>query len=148
MGLEKSAPFILSVLLTLVGVYVSIPFPSNSDSLSLFGAAATVASVFASFLGVCKAIILTIKDGPVWIALRESGYSDLLFSYLASGIRSAVLFAGLSIAGFFILPLPSSEIYFGLTWTGLFKILWVWSGFFALLTYVRVGSIFFKLLKQ
>ena len=52
-------PWVGAIAVAILWWVTGRPFPNSPDGL--LGAAATVASVFASFLGVSKAIILTIK---------------------------------------------------------------------------------------
>lgn len=119
---------------------VDEPFPKTPDGL--LSAAATVASVFASFLGVSKAIILTIKGTETYKVLERSHYTDHLFGYLRAGIYASVVFASLSLLGFFIDSKIHEDIY---KW---FCGLWVFAGSLSLLTYIRIANILFKLLKQ
>ena len=144
---ERSYPWIGALTATALWHVLDIQFPVSADGL--FGAAATVASVFASFLGVSKAIILTIKGGKTYRALERKGYVNDLFSYLAWAIRAAVVFAALSIVGFFIFSSADSIILFGhASMRNIFKLAWIFSGVLALLTYIRIGNVLFKLLKQ
>lgn len=115
------------------------PFPSAPDSL--FGTSATVSSIFASFLGVSKAIILSIKGTESFRILENLGYGNVLFNYLRDGIFSAVAFACLSVVGFFVVDPASAEIL------EYFKIFWVFFGLAALLTYMRVTGLLSKLLR-
>jgi hypothetical protein len=91
--IEKLWPWVGAVLVVLVWWVSGKPFPEAPDGL--FGAAATVASVFASFLGVSKAIILTIKGTQTYKALEKAHYTETLFQYLKSGIYASVIFASL-----------------------------------------------------
>lgn len=118
------------------------PFPASPDGL--FGAAATVASIFASFLGVSKALILTIKGTETFKILSSRGYTGMLFSYLADGIFASVLFASCSIIGFFI---DHDTITINHHLFKIFEMVWVFAGALSLLTYVRISHILFKLLK-
>lgn len=140
---ERLWPWCGAVVVCGIWWLAAQPFPPNPDSL--FGTAATVASVFASFLGVSKAIILTIKGTNTYKILERERYTDLLFSYLRSGIYSSVFFASLSIFGFFIdknSAVGNFKIFVA------FCALWVFAGALALLTYIRIANILFKLLKQ
>jgi hypothetical protein len=118
------------------------PFPPAPDGL--FGAAATVASVFASFLGVSKALILTIKNTETFKILKERGYAVELFSYLRDGIFSSVFFASLSILGFFI---DHTAMIHGKNLYSIFSMMWVFAGALSLFAYIRISNILFKILK-
>lgn len=118
------------------------PFPNNPDGL--FGAAATVSSIFASFLGVSKALILTIKGTQTFKILSDRGYAGMLFSYLADGIFASVFFASCSIIGFFI---DHETIMWKHHLFKMFDVVWVFAGALSLLTYVRISNILFKLLR-
>jgi len=120
------------------------PFPNAPDPDSLFGAAATVASIFASFLGVSQAIILSIKGTESFRILDKLGYGNVLFSYLREGIIASIAFASLSIVGFFV---EQEYITHALIFE-YFKIAWVFFAVAALLTYVRVTNLLFKLLRH
>lgn len=122
---------------------LAIPFPD--DRGTLMGTAATVASVFASFLGVAQAIIIGLNGSPAYNVLKSAGYTTILFTYLRSGILSAVTLAGLSIVGFFI---RGGVIIWGVDVYLVFGIAWVWSGVLALFCFARITNILFKLLNQ
>lgn len=140
---EKVWPWLGAVAVTAIWWFVGKPFPKSPDGL--LGAAATVASVFASFLGVSKAIILTIKGTRTYKALEKSNYIDSLFAYLRVGIYGAVAFASISLLGFFVEPNLKSPDFWLYQW---YCCLWVTSGALALFTYIRIANILFKLLKQ
>jgi hypothetical protein len=139
--IEKLWPWLGTGIVVGIWWFAGKPFPKTPDGL--FGAAATVASVFASFLGVSKAIILTIKGTKTYRILERANYTYLLFTYLRAGIYSSVIFASLSILGFFIEK--TSEIG-GHPIYNLFCSLWVAAGAAAL--FVRIANILFRLLRQ
>lgn len=118
-------------------------FPENPDNL--FGASASVASVFASFLGVSKAIMLSIRDSRAYKALVKTGHIEALFDYLRSGIVSSIIFAALSIVGF--LADKKAEVR-GYNLFGLFQFGWLFFATLSVFTYLRISNILFKLLKQ
>src|SRR5438876_2868112 len=101
---ERAWPWLGAIVIAVLWWLADRPFPKTPDVL--LGAAATVASVFASFLGVSKAIILTIKGTKTYQVLEKNHYTDHLFSYLREGIFASVIFASLSLLGFFIDPTP------------------------------------------
>ncbi|MET4244608.1 hypothetical protein [Bradyrhizobium sp. RT10b] len=139
---ERAWPLVGAAAIVWVWYALGHPFPTNPDSL--FGTAATVSSIFASFLGVSKAIILTIKGTDTYKVLEQRGYTELLFAYLRDGIFASVLFASGSILGFFV----DHEV---IVWKHhlfkLFELIWVFAGSLSLLTYIRITNILFKLLK-
>lgn len=122
--------------------YFGSPFPASPDGL--FGTAATVAAVFASFLGVAKAIILSIKTSDAYKILAQKGYTSELFGYLRSGIFASVLFASLSILGFFV---SKESVIHGHKLYSIFSMAWIFAGAYSPFTYIRVTNILFKLLK-
>lgn len=131
-------------LLTVAGwYYLGARFPCEPETL--FGTAATVASVFASFLGVAQAIIIGLKGSPSYNILEKMGYTSLLFGYLRAGILSAVGFACLSILGFFIDRGATIGEYDA---HRVFAALWIACGAASLLTFTRISNILFKLLHQ
>ena len=141
--IERLWPWLAAVAVAILWRAAGEPFPKTPDGL--LGAAATVASVFASFLGVSKAIILTIKGTKTYQILEKNQYTDHLFAYLRDGIYASVGFASLSLLGFFIDPgsmLFAHKIYH---WC---CTIWVFTGAAALFTYVRIANILFRLLKQ
>jgi hypothetical protein len=139
---ERSWPWAAAVAVTSAWWWIGHPFPESPDAL--FGASATVASVFASFLGVSKALILTIKGTPTYQILEKKGYTSALFKYLRVGIFAAILFSSMSIVGFFVdheATIADKKVYV------VFSIAWVSSGALALFTYIRISNILFKLLR-
>jgi hypothetical protein len=139
---EKTWPWGGTLIVLVVWAWCGRPFPSSPDAL--FGASATVASVFASFLGVSKAIILTIKGTKTYQILEQKGYTPCLFRYLRAGIFASVLFSTMSILGFFIdreKSVADHNLY------SMFSAAWIASGALSLLTYLRISNILFKLLK-
>jgi hypothetical protein len=141
--IEKIWPYIAAVAVFVAWWWTGKPFPAAPDSL--FGAAATVASVFASFLGVSKAIILTIKGTQTYKLLEKHHYTETLFRYLRSGIYASVAFASLSIVGFFVNHTATIK---GYLLFDMFCFTWVIFGSLALFTYIRIANILFRLLKQ
>jgi hypothetical protein len=139
---EKVGPLVGAVLAAALWWWLKKPFPLNPDSL--FGAAATVSSIFASFLGVSKALILTIKGTETFRVISERGYTAILFAYLRDGIFASVFFASCSIIGFFI---DHDAIVWQHHLFKLFQLVWVFAGALSLLTYIRISNILFKLLK-
>ncbi|WP_230534168.1 hypothetical protein [Microvirga roseola] len=138
---ERVWPWAGAAVAVLVWWYFGAPFPQSADGL--FGASATVASVFASFLGVAQAIILTIKGTETFKRLEKLDYIDSLFGYLRTAILAAVVFASLSIIGFFL----DRNVFSG-HWIIVFPGGWIGAGALALLTYARVSNILFKLLRR
>ncbi|UWU75949.1 hypothetical protein N2603_39450 [Bradyrhizobium huanghuaihaiense] len=139
---EEVWPLVGAAIICAVWYQVGRPFPANPDGL--FGAAATVASIFASFLGVSKAIILTIKGTPTFKILEQRNYTPILFSYLRDGIFASVLFASCSIVGFFV---DHDSVLWQHHLFKMFQIVWIFAGTLSLLTYVRITNILFKLLR-
>jgi hypothetical protein len=139
---EKLWPLVGAVLAAWSWWWLGHPFPSSPDGL--FGAAATVSSIFASFLGVSKALILTIKGTETFRVMSDRGYTVLLFAYLRDGIFAAVLFASCSIIGFFI---DHETIMWKHHFFKMFELVWVFAGVLSLLTYIRISNILFKLLR-
>jgi hypothetical protein len=132
-----------SVIVAAAWCFFGKPFPNPPDGL--LSTAATVASIFASFLGVSKAIILSIKGTPVYKTLSDHGYDKDLFRYLQAGIFSSIAFAAMSVIGFFI---SAKTFFHGYRWFTLFELFWICCGVLSLFTYVRISRLLFKLLKQ
>lgn len=140
---ERFWPWLASTLVVAIWQYFDSPFPSEPDSL--FGAAAAVASVFASFLGVAQAIILSVKGSEAYRIIDDLGYTGLLFSFLRVGILAAVVFASLSILGFFI---SGDAVVGDYSVSTAFQSAWIFAGALSLFAYARISNILFKLLKQ
>src|SRR4051794_40295600 len=98
--LERSWPWLASLCALAIWWWVGRPFPRATDGL--FGSAATLASIFASFLGVAMAIILGFKGTESFRVIEKLGFASILFGFLKAGIFSSVVFACLSLLGFFI----------------------------------------------
>ncbi len=140
---ERWWPLVAAVIVALIWYAMGAPFAKSPDSL--FGAAATVASIFASFLGVSKAIILTIKGSETYRALKEAELVGVLFSYLRAGIFASVAFAALSILGFFVsqdATIGDHKIFC------LFELCWIFAAVLAMCTYLRISLILFKMLQK
>jgi hypothetical protein len=140
---ERLWPWLAAAAVAGIWFAAGEPFPKTPDSL--LGAAATVASVFASFLGVSKAIILTIKGTRTYQILERNHYTDHLFAYLRVGIYASVAFASLSLLGFFI---DANSVVFGHKIYHWFCAIWIVTGAASLFTYLRIANILFRLLKQ
>ena len=140
--LERAWPWIAALIVSAAWARSGKPMPADADTL--FGTAATVASIFASFLGVAQAIIIGLREGPVYKVLEEGKLLSLLFGYLQAAIFSSVAFAGLSILGFF---LPVGEVAQNRV-VEIFMIIWVAAGALALFTFFRITQLFFRLLNQ
>lgn len=138
---EKWYPLLFAAVAGAAWVPLDLDFPP--DPTGLFGAAATVASVFAGFLGASKAIILTMKGNEAVKRLTDLGYTALLYLYLAHGVVGAVGFAFISVVGFFIYSnQPSHQVIC------LFEASWIALAAFSLASYYRITSIIFKLLQK
>jgi type III secretory pathway component EscU len=141
---EKIYPYVIGTAATVAWFWgLGHPFPNPSENL--LGAAATVASVFAGFLSAAKAVLLTIKDTAVYKALKDLGYIKDLFGYLKSGIGISVLFAVVSLFGFFLSPV---EANLGFSVSAYFQAIWVFLSVAAFCSYVRVSTILFRMLDQ
>ena len=87
---ERLWPWLGALVVVALWWFADRPIPKTPDGL--LGAAATVASVLARFLGVSKAIILTIEGTKTYQAMEQHHYTDYLFAYLRTGIYAAVVF--------------------------------------------------------
>ncbi|MDB5596267.1 MAG: hypothetical protein JWM36_3228 [Hyphomicrobiales bacterium] len=133
-------PWLVAAAVVVAWLRLGSPFPQTPDNL--FSSSATVASILASFLGVSKAIILTIKHTPIYKALREYGRERDLFRFLRAGIWTAVAFACLSVLGFFVSAGGDPKV------SGVFNAVWIFFGAAAVFCYVRITNIMFKLLDK
>jgi hypothetical protein len=140
---ENYGPLFLAIVCVGIWLVFKTPFPQDPDAL--FGATATVASVFASFLGVSKALILSIKETPTYKVLKKLNQTNRLFTFLKAGIWSAVFLAALSILGFFI---SHKATIYTVPWFTIFAGFYIFSGALSLFLFVRITNIFFKLLSQ
>ncbi|GAB6966337.1 hypothetical protein JCM25156A_03740 [Komagataeibacter kakiaceti JCM 25156] len=140
---ERYGPYIVAIASG--GIWFISGFSLPKDPSGLLGASATLAAVFAGFLGVSQGLILTIKDSEVYGALKKTDLLGLLFEYLKEGISGSVMFAIISVAGFFVAPQGqhmSAGIVRG------FGCLWAASGAYSCMTYQRITGIMFKLLNK
>jgi hypothetical protein len=135
---ERSWPYVGAVLVLAVWWFgLGHPFPAKPDAL--MGASGTVAAVFVGFLGTAKAIVLGLTSSAAFKKLKTTGYSKLLFAYLYEALFGGIIFLAIAIIGFF-LPENKPQIWFA--------IIWFLSGVSALLLYVRVTGLLFRLIKQ
>ncbi len=102
-------------------------------------ASGTVAAVLVGFLGTAKAIVLSISNSRVFKTLKDSGYSNVLFTYLFEAIAAGILFLVVSTIGFF-LAANEKHAFFGF--------FWVLLGTASLLLYTRTTWVLFKLVRQ
>lgn len=143
LAIERLWPWVGAIVAMVAWTMLGAPYPSAPNDL--FAASATVASVFASFLGVSKAIILSYRGTPAYTVLQKLNYTEVLYGYLKAGIIGSVIFALLSILGFFV---DKETIVRGYKAYPIFSAAWVGAGTLALFTYVRITNILFKLLRQ
>lgn len=134
---EKTWPYAASLLIAALWFYVGQPFPNSLDAL--MGASGTVAAVLVGFLGTAKAIVLSVSSSDVFKRLKESGYSDILFSYLFEAIAAGIIFLVVSMLGFF---LPDQKPHH------FFSFVWILSGVAAILLYSRATILLFRLVRQ
>lgn len=142
---ERTYPWMGAVIAVAVWWYAELAFPDTPDSL--FGTSATVASVFASFLGVAKGLILTIKNTETYRIVERNGFIKYFYEYLGAAIWSAIIFAVVSVSGFFVYASGNDPVLVEVV-RRIYQIIWVFFAALALLTYVRFGRILFRLLKQ
>ena len=113
------------------------------DEKEFLAAAISLGAVLTGFIATAKAILATLPSESVMRQLRASGYVNDLVDYLAQALYGCLLFSVISLAGFFFLAKdrtpPLNEMYGGL---------WVGLGIFALLSFHRVSSLLFKIIKS
>jgi hypothetical protein len=139
---ERWWPFVAAFAMAGGWLLAGTPFPQQVDGL--YGTSATVASVFAGFVGAAGAIILTIKDTPLFKELSRHGYAQAIVNYLRDALFVATAFATVSLAGFLI----ASDSRFGLVFLTLFRMAWVSLAMLSICTFIRASRILFLLLKQ
>ena len=135
--IERLWPYAVGIAVLGVWYWLSSPFPAKPDAL--MGASGTVAAVLVGFLGTAKAIILTITRSAIFRKLKEAGYTAILFRYLYEAILFGSVFLVVSVVGFF---LPENEPQ---KW---FAIIWILTGSWALLLYLRSTALLFKLVRH
>jgi hypothetical protein len=141
---ERLWPYVASAIIAGAWFYFGYPVPGDANAL--FGAAVTVASVFAGFLIAAKAILLSLKDSAVFGALRQSGYLADFISYLREGINMSVLLVILTMCAFFIdFSILNARFQDGDKW---FYTIWIFVSAATLFTYWRVSNCLFKLLRH
>lgn len=134
---ERGWPYAAAIIVAGVWFYGGRPFPSRPDAL--MGASGTIAAVFVGFLGTAKAIVLSISNSRVFKKLKETGYSNVLFSYLFEAIAAGILFLIVSTVGFFLKE-NAQHPWFGF--------IWILTGAAAVSLYTRTTLILFKLVRQ
>ncbi|GFE96548.1 hypothetical protein DmGdi_16210 [Gluconobacter sp. Gdi] len=140
---EKFWPICLAIGCAVLWHLLKLNFPK--DPSGLLSTSATLAAVFAGFLGVTQGLILTIKDSKIYATLKKNGLLTLMFKYLQSGISASVIFAIVSVVGFFINP---ECIYYNFHIFSIFQCIWIASSIYSFGTYTRITNITFKLLHQ
>lgn len=140
---ERWEAWVVSLITATIWYYFKISFPQ--DPSGLLGASATLAAVFAGFLGVAQGLILTMKDSEAYKILKANDLLSRLFSYLRSGISSSVFLAVLSVVGFFLVT-PNSGIK--IQYKTIYEAMWAFSSMFSFLSYHRITKIMFKLLRH
>lgn len=113
-------------------------FPTPAGEL--LSATGTAASVLIGFLITAKAIILGLTGSPVFKKLIETGFHRLLFAYLYEATWGSLLLLMVSIFGYFVTGGDIVPLWF--------KILWIISAVLAVLLFVRISRLLFKLLRQ
>lgn len=96
----------------------------------------SLGAIWAGFIGVIMGLFMTIPQGTVLHILRSSGYINELHDYLVSSIKASLLFSGASMIGFFFL-----ESYFQI-----FFSVWTFFAIYALLTFLRISKIMYKVM--
>lgn len=134
---ERLWPYVGGLAVLAIWYWFGAAFPSKPDAL--MGASGTVAAVLVGFLGTAKAIILTITRSAVFRRLKEAGYSAILFRYLYEALLFGSLFLVVSVVGFF---LPENQPQ---KW---FAVIWILTGSWALLLYLRSTALLFKLVRH
>jgi len=135
---EKLGPY-LGAAIALAGWYYGLHavFPPKPDNLML--ATGTASAVLIGFLATAKAIVLGLTNSPLFHALKETGYHKILFRYFFEAVVAGTLLLVVSVAGFFFkegdMPL----------W---FDVCWVAIAITAMLNYLRIVSVLFKLIEK
>lgn len=136
---ERWWPYVVALLVVAVW-YVGLGASFSSKPDGLMAATGTMASVLVGFLATAKTIVLGLTGSPVFKQLKAANYHQHLFRYLYEATLSGIVLLTLSIVGFFVADVPPVPVWF----SGL----WMLSGSIALLMFIRIVHILFKLLRQ
>ena len=144
MGLliEKAWPYLAGAVFSLGWYFfLGARFPTHVDNLML--ATGTTSAVIVGFLATAKAIVLGLTNTPTFRALKDTGYSTILFRYFFEAILLGMLLLIFSIAGFFLPDngsQPQAPLWFAATWMFL--------GTCSVFGYLRVVRVLFKLVAK
>lgn len=135
--IERTWPYAIALLITFFWwTVLQAPFPSNPDGL--LAASGGASAVLVGFLATAKTVILAITSERVFQKLKAGGFTRLLFGYLYEAIFFGVAFLVVSILGFFVEDPGLGRLVFSLSW--------VLFGSVALMLYVRITRLLFRVL--
>ena len=90
-------------------------------------------------MATAKAIVLGLANSPIFRALKDTGYHNVLFRYFFEAVVAGTLLLIASVIGFFF-PDHATPMWF--------EIVWIAVATAAILNYLRVVGVLFKLIKQ
>ncbi|MCP2137758.1 putative membrane protein YphA (DoxX/SURF4 family) [Rhizobium sp. SLBN-94] len=147
--IEKIAPYIWGVVLTVAYIAIGAPLPPSTAYAAVLGAAAGASAIFVGFLSATKAVILGASASKAYLALRTSGFLSTLFGYIKSAIYSSIALAVFSI--FLMFFDPEKPIGFEVCILEIYNVVfipWVFLSALSVLTLLRVSKLLFRLLDQ
>lgn len=138
LNVERTYPLYIALISSALWFWRRPEFPA--DTKEFLAAALSLGAILTGFIATAKAILAALPDEAVMGRLRKSGYIQDLIFYLAQALYGCLTFSILCLLGFFLIhkqdPLP--------TW---FTTAWIFLGVFAILSFHRVSSLLFRLLK-
>lgn len=137
---EKNYPRFLAGVASLVWWLLHRDFPS--DVKEFLTAALTLGAILTGFLATAKAILVTCSATSVLQQLRSSGYIKELYEYLRSGLYGSLVFSVYCLIGFFF---SKNE---QITLPEYYELIWIFLAMYALLTFVRLTNIMFKIIEK
>lgn len=136
-AIERIWPYAAAIaVLAFWWIVLQAPFPPNPDGL--LAASGGASAVLVGFLATAKTVILAITGARVFQKLKAGGFTKLIFAYLYEAIFAGVAFLVVSVIGFFIEDHAGNRL--------LFSAVWVFMGAVALMLYVRITHLLFKML--
>lgn len=132
---EKWYPYLGGLIFSGIWFLLCLQFPQKPEIV--LSSTLTLSAIIMGFLTTAKAIIISIKGGKVWSDMHDSTYLDLLVSYLAHAIYISFIFCIITLFGLFFCVLSIS-----------YQLAWAFFASCTALTFIRVVSIFLRILKH
>lgn len=130
---EKTYPYIFGMLAAFFALQFKMSFPTGDGILS---ASLTIGAILTGFLATSKTLLLTL-DTKIMIAIRQTPYGKCLISYMGQAIWLCFIFSVLAMFGYFV---STNTLWY--------STLWVFVGFTAAFSFIRVTSITLRIISK